>query len=259
MAPAFVFLTGSAGRARYAPYGSRVWSDVKRLALTLAATALVAAGCSQSAVTIDYVDFVRLGGITYVAPAASTPAGRQLQNSDLGAAYGQVKVKLDGSQDPNHQVQDGDSAFLAPGTQVYRVNGYRSTFRLAATHDGRLFLYEADSNPAARVGSDLLDLAGRVSQIGINSQTDGRTELGSIKDPAVVRTAVGYVEGSPVDQSKQGVGTTEYFIDFHRADGTEVIRAYWPDAGLLARGIEVPSAFWAIVESSLEKAPAPSA
>jgi hypothetical protein len=226
--------------------------------MALASPMLLLAGCGGSAVQIDYVDFVQLGGITYVA--SSEPASaHQIEDGDLGTVYGQVRTKLERSQDPNHQIQDGDSAFLSPGTQVYRVNGYRPTFRLAARHDGRLVLYEADTNPAAKVGADLLDLAGKVAYIGINSPIDGTTPLGTVKDPAVVQTTVDLVERGAVDQSAQTDGQTRYFIDFHLVDGTEVIRAYWPETGLLARGIRVPDAFRSIVESAVSGVSTPNA
>lgn len=231
---------------------------MKRLATALAAPLLLAGGCGGSGVQIDYVDFIQLGGITYVASGGPTTGGRQLQESDLGSVYGQVKSKLSDSQDPNHKLQDGDSAALSPGTQVYRVNGYRATFRLAARHDGRLFLYEADTNPAARVGADLLDLAGKVDHIGINSPTDGTTQLGTIRDPALVQTAVALVEQGTVDQAVQPGGQTSYVVDFHMIDRTEVIRGYWPESGQLERGIHVPDAFRSIVESAVSGMPTKS-
>ena len=54
------------------------------------------------------------------------------------------------------QAKDGDAAFLDIGTRVYTVKGYLPTFRLAAYLDGVLQLYEADTNPCARTGADLL-------------------------------------------------------------------------------------------------------
>ena len=209
----------------------------------MAVPILLAVGCTSghSAVQIDYTDFVKLAGITY--QAAWTAPVRGLQNADLGSMYGKVKVKLEGSQDPNHQLQDGDAALLAPGTQVYRVNGYRPTFRVAARHDDRLTLYEADTNPMAKVGADLLDLANKVQHIGVNSASDGHSELVAINDQNAVQALVDLVEKSSVDQSNQPSGGTQYFIDFHMLDGTEVIRSFWPDSGQLARGIHVPSDF----------------
>ena len=225
---------------------------MRRYVAAFAAPIILASACSRSAVQIDYIDFVQLGGIRYLVPSVSTPSGSILPESIVGAVYGTVKVKLAGSQDPSHKIQDGDAAFLATGTQVYRVNGYRPTFRLAARHDGRLLLYESDTNPKARVGADLLDLAGKVQYIGINDQSSGIVELAAIKDPAAVQNLVDLIEKAPVDQSKQPSGSTRYFIDFHMMDGTEVIRSYWPDSGELARGILVPDAVKMAVVAALQ-------
>ena len=99
----------------------------------------------------------------------------------MGTQYGAVKVKLDGSSDPNHRLQDGDAAFLPPGTPLFRLKLYRPTFRLAARDGNRLVLYEADGNPKAKVGADLVDIAGKVDYIQINSSVDSlRVDIGTV-------------------------------------------------------------------------------
>lgn len=211
------------------------------VAFVVALVSLAGCAINRPTVHIDYVDFVQLGGITYVA--VWTPPNRPIQQSDLGSVYGKVKVKLEGANDPNRRILDGDAAYLVPGTAVYAVTDYRTSFRVAATNQGRLALYEADTNPKARVGADLVDLAHRVLYVGINSESDGHTQLAAIKDPAAVQMLVALVEASPVDQTNQPGDGLKYFIDFHMADGTEVIRAYWPNSSQLQRGISVPEAF----------------
>ena len=236
---------------------------MRLFAAAFAVPMVLVAGCttSHSAVQIDYTDFVKLGEVTY--QAVWTSPDRPLKDSDLGPGYGKVKVKLEGSQDPKHQLQDGDAAFLAAGTQVYQVNGYRSSFRLAARRDGRLTLYEADTNPTAKVGADLLDLANKVQRIGVNSGSDSHTELAAIRDPNAVLVLVDQVDKAEVDQSNQPGGGSQYFIDFHMRDGTEVIRSYWPDSGELARGIHMPTAFrlaiLAAIQSTSGRTPTPRA
>ena len=171
---------------------------MKRLLLSLGLGILMACQNGGGAVQIDYVDFVQFGGITYVA--AWTSPGRPLQEGELGAAYARVKVKLEGSQDPGHRLQDGDAAFLDPGTPVFQVKGYRPRFRQAAHEGGRLTLYEADTNTKAKIGADLVDLVEKVVYIGINSSQDGHTELAAIRDPAQVAALVNMVLTSPVSQ-----------------------------------------------------------
>ncbi len=202
-------------------------------------------------VVIDWVNFIRFGGTTYLA--APTRPGRPLTESDLGPVFATVTFKLEGNvQNPGYQSRDGDAAFLDAGTKVYTVKGYSPTFRLAAHKNNAFTLYEADTNPHARKGADLLDIGGKVQYIGIVSDQDGVTELGAIKDPKRVAALVAMVLEAPIDQNRQG-GHRQYFIAFHLADGTVVTRAYWLDTGELARGILLPKAFGLAIKAALPK------
>lgn len=200
-------------------------------------------------VAIDWVNFIRFGGITYLAAPAKP--GRPLTERDLGPVFATVTFKLEGNvQNPGYQIKDGDTAFLDAGTKVYTVNGYNPTFRLAAHKNNAVTLYEADTNPRARKGADLLDIGGKVLYIGIVSDQDGVTELGAIKDPRLVAKLVTLVLEAPVDQNRQG-GNRRYFIAFHLVDGTVVTRVYWLDTGELARGILLPKAFGLAIIAAL--------
>jgi hypothetical protein len=213
-------------------------------------------GCSSPAggfpgtnTVIDWVNFVRFGGITYIA--VDTRPGRALARSDLGPVFATVQFKLEGNvHDPGYQTKDGDAAFLAAGSKVYTVKGYRPTFRLAAQQDNGLTLYEADTNPHARKGGDLLDIEGKVRSIGILSEQDAITELGAIKDRSQVAKLVDEIVQAPVDQKRQG-GDLSYFLAFHLFDGTVVKRTYWPDTGILERGILLPASFGQAIKAAL--------
>lgn len=191
---------------------------------------------------IDWVDFVQFGGITY--QAVSARPGRALSANDLGPVIATVRFQLNGHvHTANYHAKDGDAAYLASGTHLYMVKGYTPAFRLAAYEHGSLTLYEADTNPRAHKGADLLDIGGKVSSIGVNSEQDGVTELGAIKDKTQVATLVSTVLQAPVDQSRLGQGEIRYFIAFHLLDGTVVLRAYWPQSGVMQRGLLLPPAF----------------
>ena len=155
-----------------------------------------------------------------------------------------VRFKLDGNvQTPSYHAQNGDAAFLAAGTPVYTVHGYKPTFRLAAYELGRLALFEAYTNPRARRGADLLDLAGKVRFIGINSPQDGTTQIAAITSPAQVAPLVAQVLNAPVVSGLSNPSGRQYFIRFHLQDGTAVTRSYWTRSGELAPGIRVPQPF----------------
>jgi hypothetical protein len=199
-------------------------------------------------VVIDWVNFIRFHGITYLTTPDALPA------SQLGSVFDTVQFKLDGNvHDPNYHAKDGDAAFLEAGTAVYTVKGYKSAFRLAAHFAGHIQLYEVDTNPQARTGADLLDIGGKVLFIGINSEQDGLTQLGAIKDSREVTLLVNMLLASPVDANRAGSGALRYFVDFHLLDSTSVIRAYWPDSGIMQHGIVLPKAFAQAVQQAVVK------
>lgn len=234
----------------------RTRKKLRRLAQWLAALGLSGAvllcSCSlgRTNAIIDWVDFIRFQGIRYLATYSQV--GRNLQESDLGPVFAAVRFKLEGNvHDLHYQSADGDAAFLDPGTPVYAVQGYSTRFRLAAHRDGQLMLYEADTNPRAQKGADLLDIGGKVHYIGVNSEQDGVTELGAIKDPQQIANLVDMVMNAPVNQNYQSPDTSRYFIAFHLIDGTATVRAYWPGSGELSPGILLPPDFATAVEGAV--------
>jgi hypothetical protein len=107
------------------------------------------------------------------------------------------------------------------------VRGYRPSFRLAARQNGRLVIFEADTNPRARVGRDLLDLQGKVRRISISSRADGTTELGAITDPGQAASMLRMLLAGPVAQRIQPAAEQPgRLLAFHLRDGTATIRRY---------------------------------
>jgi hypothetical protein len=234
--------------------------------LVVAMVAVVAGGCDLvTAPTVsggpgcrklvhqgaaDYVNFVKLNGITYTADRPVV--GRPLGDGDLGPVHATVRCSLRDKMDPTRQEpQDGDAAYLEAGSPLYQVRGYRPTFRLAARQDGRLVVFEADTNPRARVGRDLLDVEGKVRRISINSRADGTTELAVITDPGQVAGMVRMLLAGSVDQRTQPAGEQPVrLLAFHLRDGTATVRAYDIADRRVQRGILVPRRFGELVEAA---------
>ncbi len=207
-------------------------------------------GDGGTGVQIDWVDFIRFNGITYLADS------QHIAPTLLGPKFTQVKFKLEGNvHAPNYHSKDGDASFLNPGTIVYTVKGYRPTFRLAAyqNSNGPLVLFEADTNPMAKRGSDLVDIAGKVRSIGVNSVQDGTLQLGAVKDPREVISLVNMVLAAPVHQQFMGSGGTRYFVVFYLNDGTTLSRMFTLNTGELARGIMLPAAFGSVIQQAAIK------
>ena len=217
----------------------------------VALLSLALTSCGLPISHVDWIDFVQFNGIHYIAVGYfGGAAGRDLVEADLGSEFARVKYKYPGTVlfNPPECCRDGDAAYLDAGTVVYIVKGYDPEFRLAAYRDDRLVLYEADTNPKAQTGADLLDIGGKVHYIGVNSAEDGITELAAIEEPEQVAILVELVLGAPVDQTHMTQVGIKYFIAFHLRDGTIVSRRYSPDSGELSRGIMLPEAFGIAVE-----------
>ena len=242
------------------------------------AAALLLVSCSHS-VTNDYIDFVKTGGISYVGVnyfSGGIGVGRALVEADLGPEHFRVKQMLSGeSKGPEYRIADGDSAFVPAGDPVYSVKGYATTFRLAARHNGGLVLYEADSNPAAKTGRDLLDIEGKVVGIALVSGKDGRTVLGRIADRSQVDELVRLVLSAPVDQNPPFQSSSPrtpvptptpsiqapdygFSVAFQLADGTATQRSYDIASGVLHRGISVAGAFRTAIQELVAAAPTPT-
>ena len=244
----------------------------------LLVASLLLVSCSYS-VTNDYIDFVKANGISYIGVdhfSGGTGVGRGLVEADLGPEHFRVKQMLSGeSKGLDYRIADGDSAFVPAGEPVYSVKGYATTFRLGARRDGKLVLYEADSNPSAKTGRDLLDIEGKVVGIALVSGKDGRTILGRITDRSRIDDLVRLVLSAPVDQNPPlassaprtplatptvRIQTPHYgfSVAFQLADGSATQRHYDIANGVLQRGILVAGAFRSAVEELVAAAPTPT-
>jgi hypothetical protein len=229
---------------------------MRRLAVLIVIGCLLLGSCDRRCVgpectNLDYLDFLRFGGITYHA-GDSNLVGRGPRRGDLGPVFAVVR-RNPPSDDLNYRSADGDAAFVAPGAPVYTVKGYRPTFRLAAGHNGRLWFYEAREVPGARSGADVLDLAGKVRYIGVNSGFDGTTELAAIKERKRVATLVQAVLEAPVRSTQVSEGES-CVVAFHLRDRTAVTRSFQLATGRLEPGVFVPSSFSRSVVAALRAA-----
>jgi hypothetical protein len=197
--------------------------------------------------TRDYIDFVRFGGVTYYV--ADHGVGRPITRRDLGPEFARVRANPPASGSPlAYRPRDGDAAYLPVGSSVFSVKGYRPGFRLAASHHGRLWLYEAEEAVGAGTGADLLDLDGKVRYLSVNS---GRYELARIKDRPRVAELVGQVLAAPVRPASGRIEQPYCFVVFNLADRTAVRRLFVPGTGLLWPGVVVPVTFTGAIEDAL--------
>ena len=101
-----------------------------------------------STVMVDWVDFVQLDGVQYVAGRPGSP--QSVSPQELGGVVGRVSCMLSAlkfTTQPGPAV-DGDAAFLPVGTEVYSIKGVAPSCRVAAKRQGVNRVYVAVTGPA---------------------------------------------------------------------------------------------------------------
>ena len=223
----------------------RLWPYLKTFLVIFMGIAVISTGMYWGVKTwgmrnvhvdIEWVDFIKFNDIMYLA--SDTPVSVSTENL---TPYDTVRFMVSTNvRNPNYRSKNGDAAFLQNGTPVYSVVGYSPLFRLWS---GGL-LFEADTNPKAKKGADLLDIGGKVDYI----ETDPAAGV-TVREPVRVDALVDVILNAPVNQKIQSRAEGQIVIMFfHLKDGSTVRRAYYPDRGLLSRGIMLPKEFWEILK-----------
>lgn len=110
---------------------------------TIAAKAPGAPGSAM----VDYVDFVVVGRMTYLAGPEPVP---RVERTELGEIVMTSRCSFRELNDRTGQMTpmpgDGDTGYLPPGTPVYAIRGWSPACRLAAEHDGDLRVYFAQQD-----------------------------------------------------------------------------------------------------------------
>ncbi len=189
---------------------------------------------SNQWVVIEWVPLFQFGSIKYVSNWVTKED--TLTGEDLTEFY-RVAFKADGNVGLGYRIQDGDETYLSPGTPVYAFEDYAPEFRLGIVQDGIVTIYEADTNPNAKVSEDLLDIRGMALAIDILSDEYAATVLGTIQEDRAVYRIVELILASPVDQGSHDRGGERFILDFRLADGMSLVRPFWLETGELWRGI----------------------
>ncbi len=229
---------------------------ITTLLLLLTITLIPQLGCDKSdngtdqqtttITAIDWVNFIKFSDITYLSKR-----GIEISFTEEDLYYfDEVQFQVANNvNELGYHSKNGDAAFLEEGTPIYSIRDYSPDFRLIAKTGTEMILYEADTNPSAKKGADLLDISRKVEYIGINSAIDGTAELASIREEGQVSQLVEMILEAPVDQTFRSHEGRQYFIAFYLNDGTVVKRSYHIGSGNLSRGIMLPDEFGRIIDS----------
>jgi hypothetical protein len=194
--------------------------------LVLGAGIVLAVACvGPNPDTGQHGDTIFWNGVHY-QPPLGTRGGRPLTDDDLGREQFRVRNTVLRARTP---LTDRDASYIPAGEPVFAVNGYDTRFRLAARHDGRLFLYESGPYLAARRGADLMDIEARVLSIGFYQYCfEGCGPVARLEDRSRVEALVRSISTAPVDLSPPWGRRGEAFVlmSFDLVDGTRTVRGY---------------------------------
>lgn len=189
--------------------------------------------CADSDPLFGPVSRLRVKGVTYQSAFPGwTRSATVPQGSFIGSQYAQIRRKVAPSGGrAASTLQDGESFDLPVGTPVYTFAGYSPQFRLVAELCGRLTVYDAAENPAAKTGADLLDIEGKVRWIEVEkraTESFGQPLAAKaiVNGDATVSPIVDAVVGAPVARWTMSDAYPIFVVHFALRDGTEATAVY---------------------------------
>jgi len=218
------------------------------LALVVALLALGGAADGQT-----LLDFVTFDGIHYIRWAEEP--GRALTERDLGPEFATVGCSISDDRRNCSFGLDAAAAFMPAGTRMFTVRGHPTEFRLAAVWKDRIFLYQAWQNPRARVGGDLLAIAGRVTAIDVQrgepATVAARTPTAITASSDVTALVDMIARGTVRRPRPHPMSEPRYWLTCWLSDGTTLGRPYFVETSELMGGVILPDEFRRILERYL--------
>lgn len=186
-------------------------------------------GCPDA--EISWLDVLMINDVKYVGEDEGFSEGETIEK---GEKIGEVKFRLAGSACSNHQLKNGDAAFLPVGTEIYELVGYESDFRVVADNK----VYQVRENKKAKTLADLLDIKGKVAKMSLESDYDGRhisdfTEQDTT-DFVEDFLSLEYLGFDKV--YKEIKSDNRVFLRIHLKDGSSFRIVYWLDENVLNLG-----------------------
>jgi hypothetical protein len=211
------------------------------------------------------VDFVRFNDAVYLSSVYIAQDGqaadyRPLDVDDLGPVVGQVVSNridpADESAYPNEPCEwssaEGTAPLLTPGDDLYAVQSYATTFRLAARDGETIVLYQVWCNDLAEVGADLFDIFDRVERILVTGDLSEQSGWAVISEKSAVDTLVGMLlSGAVVPEELASTAPVSHQLIVYLDDGTSFRASVAPGEFLWGLGVvQVPEAFGAALEQA---------
>lgn len=192
---------------------------------------------------IDWIEALKINDIQYYA----LPYGSYTVEDNMkGEVVGEVTFEMDSNACSDHQMQNGDAAYLDVGTEVFEFIGYDPDFRVIAND----VIYEVMENETAETVGDLYDIEGKVVGMSLRSYFDGSviTDLNEKRWPEFLDEYLA-LEYVGFDKNYGEIGNEDNaFLDIHLEDGTSLRFGYWTEANVVNPGAFASERMLEIIE-----------
>ncbi|QDH22098.1 hypothetical protein [Saccharibacillus brassicae] len=180
--------------------------------------------------TLDYLGALMLNDSYYFQNRTT----EQIPPGLIGEKITEVGYTLSDDACQDYVMRNGDATLVPTGTPIYKMHGYRSSFRVIA--GGQIF--EVNDNPQARTIGDLYDIEGKVLRISRESGNDGSHmwDFSAADTEAFIADmlSLNYVGFDEI--YKNNPPENNIFLRIHLRDGTSMRITYGLNANTLTSG-----------------------
>lgn len=190
-------------------------------------------GCPDG--EIEWVDMVMINDIKYQHHFPEPSDENNTLSIEKGRELGKVTFKMADRACSNHEMKNGDAAYLEEGTPIYEVKGYPSSLIVVA--NDKAFL--VDTNKKAKTADNLYPLNGLVKNIYIES-----TEDGSRIQPFTQASTKKFLDAwsqlkleNPESLYNKGeMEGDRIFLEIELNNGVSFRLVYWVDSDIFSNG-----------------------
>ncbi|WP_442600212.1 hypothetical protein [Neobacillus sp. D3-1R] len=191
-------------------------------------------GCPDG--IIEWVDMVMVNDIKYEHHFPEPNKENIPLTIEKGDKLGEVTYKMADNACSNHQMKNGDAAYLEKGTPIYALKGYPKSFLVLANDK----VYVADQNKKAKTAGELFPMKNLVKNIYFESTEDGsriHTFSESSKEEFLNAWYSLTLEdvGSLIKKGK--LDGKRVFLEIELNNGVTFRQLYWADTNTFHSGI----------------------
>jgi hypothetical protein len=154
---------------------------------------------------------------------------------EKGRELGKVTFKMADGACSNHEMKNGDAAYLEEGTPIYEVKGYPSSLIVVASD--KAFL--VDTNKKAKTADNLYPLIGLVKNIYIESTEDG-SRIKSFTQASTRKFLDAWsqlkLENPESLYNKGEMEGDKIFLEIELNNGVSFRLVYWVDSDIFSNG-----------------------